>query len=294
MSSTGVKANGWTAVSVTAKAIVDSVGQLEKVLSYTVQDVEFPSGDTLVGEAQAFAKARLSPEAYNHSMHIYYWGEYLPSRPTRPKKTSLTHGPGTVIAKRLLPKHAESLSPSTWALTCLLHDIGTAESHSTSARMSFDIYGGIRAMEVLRVLGGRADQAEAVAEAIVRHQDMGLDGTITFLGQLVQLATLYNNVRAYDGIEYFGGWVGEATRDSVNTAFPRRGWCSWFARAVRKEVADRPWCHTTHIPQFGKQMEVNTLMKPWDQARSNFRVEQVLSVVLNSMRPRGAVDLSDG
>ncbi|KAI7773796.1 cyanamide hydratase [Diaporthe eres] len=244
MSSTEIKANGWTAVSVSAKAIIDSAGRLEKVPSYTVQDIEFPSGDALVGEVQAFVKTRLSPEAYNHSMRVFYWG--------------------TVIAKRLLPKHAEALSPSTWALTCLLHDIGTAEACFTSTRMSFDIYGGIKAMEVLRVLGGGGDQAEAVAEAIIRHQDMGLDGTITFLGQLVQLATLYDNVGAYDGIEDFGSWAGEDTRDSVNTAFPRRGWCSWFACAVRREVADKPWCHTTHIPQFDKQMEANALMKPWE------------------------------
>lgn len=75
MSSTDVKANGWTAVSVSAKAIIDSVGQLESIPSYTVQDIEFPSVDTLVGEAQAFAKARLSPEAYNHSLRVYYWGK---------------------------------------------------------------------------------------------------------------------------------------------------------------------------------------------------------------------------
>lgn len=119
-------------------------------------------------------------------------------------------------------------------------------------------------MEVLKVLGGSTDQAEAVAEAIIRHQDMGMDGTITFLGQLIQLATLYDNVGVYEGIEDFGSWVDETTRDSVNNAFPRHRWCSWFACTVRKEEANKPWCHTTHIPQFDKQMEANTLMKPWE------------------------------
>lgn len=52
--------------------------QLEDVPSYTVQDIEFSSGDTLVAEAHAFAKARLSPEAYSHSMPVYYWGQFLP------------------------------------------------------------------------------------------------------------------------------------------------------------------------------------------------------------------------
>lgn len=83
MPSSEVEANGWTAVSVSAKAIIDSLGQLDKVPSYAVQDLEFPSGDTLVREAQAFAKARLSPEAYNHSMPVFYWGELSTSQPKR-------------------------------------------------------------------------------------------------------------------------------------------------------------------------------------------------------------------
>lgn len=60
----------------------------------------------------------------------------------------------------------------TWALTCLFHDIGTAEAFFKSTRMSFDIYGGIKALEVLKTFGSAHDQAEAVAEAIVRHQDV--------------------------------------------------------------------------------------------------------------------------
>lgn len=90
MSSTEVEANGWTAVPVSARAIVDSVGQLEKTPSYSVQDIEFPSGDTLVVEAQAFAKARLSPEAYNHSMRVYYWGEQFTVATNAIRKTT-TH-----------------------------------------------------------------------------------------------------------------------------------------------------------------------------------------------------------
>ncbi|CAG7557810.1 unnamed protein product [Fusarium equiseti] len=244
MSSTEVQANGWTAVPVSAKKIIDSVEKLQEIPPYKTQDIPFPSEDKLVTEAQAFAKARLSPEAYNHSMRVFYWG--------------------TIIAKRLLPEHAQLLSPATWALTCLLHDIGTAEAYFTSTRMSFDIYGGIKAMEVLKVLGGSIDQAEAVAEAIIRHQDMGVDGTITFLGQLIQLATLYDNVGVYEGIDDFASWIDGTTRDSVNNSFPRHGWCSWFACTVRKEESNKPWCHTTHIPQFDRQMEVNTLMKPWE------------------------------
>lgn len=130
--------------------------------------------------------------------------------------------------------------------------------------MSFDIYGGIKAMEVLKKIGSTDDQAEAVAEAIIRHQDMGVDGTITYMGQLIQLATLYDNVGEYEGVKDFGSLVHEDTRDSVNKAFPRLRWTSWFAGTVREEVACKPWCHTTHIPDFDKKMEANTLQKPWE------------------------------
>jgi len=81
---------------------------------------------------------------------------------------------GQIIAKQLFPEHAAVLSPSTWALTCLLHDIGTAEAYFKTTRMSFDIIGGFIALETLKKLGSADDQAEAVAEAIVRHQDVSL------------------------------------------------------------------------------------------------------------------------
>ena len=35
------------------------------------------------------------------------------------------------------------------------------------------------------------EQGEAVAEAIIRHQDLGERGKITTLGQLIQLATIF-------------------------------------------------------------------------------------------------------
>ena len=178
----------------------------------------------------------------------------------------LRYHAGQIIGKQLLPEHIAALSPITWACTCLLHDIGTAEAYLKKTRMSFDIYGGIKAMEVLKILGSSDDLAEATAEAIIRHEDMGVDGTITFMGQLIQLATLYDNVGEYDDVSDsdFGGLVHETTRDSVNMAFPRLRWTNWFANTVREEIDFKPWCHTTHIPDFDTKMEANTLQKPWE------------------------------
>lgn len=70
--------------------------------------------------------------------------------------------------------------------------------------MSFEFFGRLKALEILQNLqpsfvgGGVAvtpkDQAEGVAEAVIRHQDLCGKGKITALGQLLQLATIYGMV----------------------------------------------------------------------------------------------------
>jgi hypothetical protein len=41
------------------------------------------------------------------------------------------------------------------------------------------------------------DQAESVAEAVMRHQDLCEKGKITALGQLLQLATIFGTLALY-------------------------------------------------------------------------------------------------
>lgn len=60
--------------------------------------------------------------------------------------------------------------------------------------MSIEFYGGYKALSLLLGLGTSKDQAEAVTETIIRHQDLGTAGNIAFLGQIIQLATIYDNV----------------------------------------------------------------------------------------------------
>ena len=57
--------------------------------------------------------------------------------------------------------------------------------------MSFEFYGGILALNVLKEHECPTGQAESVAEAIIRHQDPVETGTIHTLGLLVQLATQF-------------------------------------------------------------------------------------------------------
>lgn len=58
--------------------------------------------------------------------------------------------------------------------------------------MSFEFYGGILALDLLsKELNAPVEQAESVAEAIMRHQDIGETGKITTIGLLIQLATIF-------------------------------------------------------------------------------------------------------
>jgi cyanamide hydratase len=80
----------------------------------------------------------------------------------------------------------------TWLLACLLHDIGTTDKNIRGTLMSFEFYGGLIALDLLhKQHKAPIEQAESVAEVIIRHQDIGNVGTITTLGLLIQLATIF-------------------------------------------------------------------------------------------------------
>lgn len=57
--------------------------------------------------------------------------------------------------------------------------------------MSFDLYGGWIALDVLKQNGAPAAQAESVAEGVIRHQHPSEVGGIHVVGLLIQLATQF-------------------------------------------------------------------------------------------------------
>lgn len=103
--------------------------------------------------------------------------------------------PGSAIVKQHLPQFTPFLE--TYFLTCLLHDIGTTKTNLEATRMSFEFHGGLLALNKLQEFGASKSQAESVAEAIIRHQDLGDSGTITSVGQLIQLATVFGKSISY-------------------------------------------------------------------------------------------------
>ncbi|KAI9930726.1 hypothetical protein ASPWEDRAFT_107537 [Aspergillus wentii DTO 134E9] len=236
--------NGWTSMPANAGTIFGDRSFINEPKAMSIEEIKFPFNDPVVAKTLDYAKAVLHPETFNHSMRVYHYG--------------------MAITKQQFPEQAAALSPVTWALTCLLHDLGTAEENLTATRMSFDIYGGIKALSVLKDFGATVDQAEAAAEAIIRHEDMGVDGTITYIGQLIQLATTYDNTGFHPHVKDFGKLVHDETRAQINTAYPRLKWCTFFSGVIRKEEMIKPWCHSTHLVDFDKEIEANALMKQWE------------------------------
>jgi cyanamide hydratase len=127
--------------------------------------------------------------------------------------------------------------------------------------MSFEFYGGLITLELLKKLGAPVPQAENVAEAVIRHQDLGETGTLTRIGALIQLATIFDNMGGNPEL------VDKATIESVVEAFPRKGWSGCFAATIRRENGLKPWAHTTHLGErdFPEGVENNQLMAPYDK-----------------------------
>jgi cyanamide hydratase len=99
-----------------------------------------------------------------------------------------------------------------------------------------------------------------VAEAVIRHQDLGDEGTITRIGALIQLATIFDNMGGQPQL------VAKETIEYVVKAYPRMKWSSCFAATIRRENGLKPWAHTTALGEsaFPEGVESNELMAPYD------------------------------
>lgn len=125
--------------------------------------------------------------------------------------------------------------------TCLLHDIGTTDKNMAATKMSFEFYGGMLAHKLISVETSDQDYAEAVSEAIIRHQDLGESGYISSLGLILQIATILDNVGKHTEL------IHPDTLDYVNRQYPRDGWLDCFAGAIDNENEKKPWGHTSSL-----------------------------------------------
>jgi cyanamide hydratase len=173
---------GFTAVPSSATALLATDPPKIPAPFTPVSQSPIPS-TPLAQRIDVYAKAHLPEPTYNHCLRVYHYG--------------------LAIRQYRFPEW--TFSDETYFLACLLHDIGTTKENMIATKMSFEFYGGFIALDVLQNLGASAtassaaaaprDQAESVAEAIIRHQDFHEKGNITALGQLLQLATMFGMSR---------------------------------------------------------------------------------------------------
>ncbi|OKP10364.1 Cyanamide hydratase DDI2 [Penicillium subrubescens] len=222
-----------------------------------VSDTPIPN-TRLATRINAYAQAHLPPPTYHHSLRVYHYG--------------------LAIKRYRFPFPDWDFSDETYFLACVLHDIGTTEENLVATRLSFEFLGGFLALEVLqkknhnnqnetedRMDGGEEDvaprdQAESVAEAIIRHQDLCTVGKITAVGQLLQLATIFDNTGAYADL------VHPETIKDVSAHFPRLHWSDCFAATIHRENGLKPWAHTTALgeEEFPAKVLGNKLMEPYE------------------------------
>jgi len=241
MSNPAIEAYGWTAVprkveTLLAGSKASSLGPAKPI---SVSSIEVPSS-ALAKQAQEYAKNELAIETYNHSMRVYYYGK--------------------AILAQAFPSWSSPSFDETYFLSCMFHDIGTTDKNIHATLLSFEFYGGYLALDVLKSLKAPKEQAENVAETVIRHQDLGETGTITRIGALIQLATIFDNMGGNAHL------VARETIESVTQAYPRKKWSGCFAATIRRENGLKPWAHTTHLGEqdFPVGVENNEAMAPWD------------------------------
>lgn len=115
--------------------------------------------------------------------------------------------------------------------------------------MSFEYYGGFIAHDLIIKSGGSKELAEAVAEAIIRHQDFIEDGMITTVGQAIQLSTMLGisqmRLADLDNMGAHPELIHPKVIEEVSNKYPRNKWTGCFANVVKDEIKLKPWAHTT-------------------------------------------------
>ncbi|KAE8149810.1 hypothetical protein BDV25DRAFT_122197 [Aspergillus avenaceus] len=233
---------GLTPVPASASALLSALSLSSEVPFISVDDTPIPQ-TALAQRVEAYARSHLPTPTYNHSLRVYHYG--------------------LAIKQYAFPSWG--FTDETYFLACLLHDIGTTEENLNKTKLSFEFCGGFLALDLLQnpfPEGAVApqDQAESVAEAIIRHQDLRETGKITAVGQLLQLATIFDNTGAHAHL------VHPSTVENVSKHYPRQQWSQCFAATIGRENRLKPWAHTTVLGEeaFPAKVLGNTLMAPYE------------------------------
>jgi len=184
---------------------------------FKFEDLAFPETE-LIKKTREFIKKELVLPTYHHSERVFYLGQ--------------------AIARDHFRGH--TLDLEAYYLSALFHDIGCSDKNLRATKMSFEFYGGIIARDWLLKHGADQELADSVAETIFRHTDF-VTGNLTLHGQIIQLATLLDNLGARQRL------IHDETYASIVSHFHREGWSSCFADTMQTELDIKPWSHTTAL-----------------------------------------------
>ncbi|CAG8958891.1 hypothetical protein HYFRA_00012888 [Hymenoscyphus fraxineus] len=231
---------GWTAVPRDLAALIQTSTSIRNPAPVYPTNT-LPIANPVSQKAFQHARASLPKPTFHHSLRVFYYG--------------------LAIVKHAFPSWLTPSFEETYFITCMFHDIGTTPENISATKMSFEFYGGYLAKEALTEWGGESGQVESVAESVIRHQDVGTTGTLSRMGALIQLATLFDNVGQNPEL------ISEGTTEHVVTTYPRLGWSECFAATIQQENELKPWCHTTHLGKrdFPEGVLGNKLMEKWDK-----------------------------
>lgn len=221
---------GFTALAASADALKPS----QSPVAQPAADVP---NTPLAQRIRAYAEANLPADTFRHSMRVYSYG---------------------VAISRVFPEwNVQSELQETWFCTAMLHDIGTTDENMAATKLSYEFFAGYLALDLLK--DEPKEQAESVAEAIIRHQDVQDKGQVSLMTQMIQLGTLLDNI----GAEAPFKLVTVETIAAVNKAYPRDGWSGCFKSTVDKEKHLKPYAMVSRIDGFEDAIMANIRTGGW-------------------------------
>ncbi|KAF7972462.1 hypothetical protein HWV62_17952 [Athelia sp. TMB] len=132
-------------------------------------------------------------------------------------------------------------SRELWFLTAILHDIGWDAQEVLRSRLSFEIYGGVKAREVLMGWGASQEIADEVCEAVIRHTDAeATTGGVRLMTALTQIGA---------GHDLLGfavpGFLNAEDNRIINERWPRLGIAQQLKTDLENELSHKPGCLTS-------------------------------------------------
>ncbi|KDQ49223.1 hypothetical protein JAAARDRAFT_662587 [Jaapia argillacea MUCL 33604] len=184
----------------------------------------------IISKALSFARDFLPPWVLNHSLRVYAYGVALATH------AGWTEDPEVVIHM--------GWDQELWFLAALFHDIGWAPDSECrcggedGTRLSFEIWGGMKARELLIEWGAPRWAADEVCEAIIRHTEDYNSGSLRLVTALLNLGPSHD----FRAILHAPSLIHPETTSAITLLYPRLGLIYHFVEVTNHETETKPGC----------------------------------------------------